>query len=171
MKTNKTSWEDKLSRHLGEDASRFPLPEGHFGSLKDRIMSGKEKAPAHSGKTYKLRSLWLLALPAAAALAFFLINRNTVPVEPTVDPVSLNQAADGLYEQLTKPEPIIELDKEEAATIAESAGFEILQSEVVMEDYLLDGLEEEKDEDPLAALTADDIEEFLMDDLTIMTEL
>lgn len=169
MKTNRTNWEEKLSRHLGEDASRFPLPEGQFGSLKDRIMARKDEVPPVSGKTYKLRSLWLIVLPAAAALAFFLLDRDTVPQAPEVETVTLNQAAEGLYEQLTKPDPIIELDQQEAATIAGSSIFEVLQGEVVMEDYQIEGLEEEHD--PLAGLTADEIEIFLIDNLTILNEL
>ncbi|MHB1279616.1 MAG: hypothetical protein ACYC1Q_14610 [Bacteroidia bacterium] len=172
MKTNKNTWEDKLSQHLGDDASRFPLSEGEFGSLKDRIMAQKDANPAQPVKTYKLRSLWLLTLPAAAALAFFLINRAEVPVDTKIDQVSLNEASEGMYEQLSKQDPVLVLEEEVAKAVAESGNYDELQSEVVLEDYLYEELEEEEGTtDPLAGLQAADIEEYLVDHVTLIYEL
>ncbi len=172
MKTNKNTWEDKLSKHLGDDASRFPLSEGEFGSLKDRIMAQKDAIPPKQDKTYKMRSLWLLTLPAAAALAFFLLNRAGVPVDTTIDPVSLNEAAEGLYEQMSEQEPVLELDQEVVKAVIENGSLDELQSEVVLEDYLNNELDEETGiVDPLAGLEAAEIEEYLVDHVTLIYEL
>ncbi|HCS21351.1 MAG TPA: hypothetical protein DIW47_12460 [Bacteroidetes bacterium] len=172
MKTNKNTWEDKLSKHLGDDASRFPLSEGEFASLKDRILTQKDAMPVQHPKTHKLRALWLLTLPAAAALAFFLINKAEVPVDTRIDPVSLNEASEGLYEQISEQEQVLVLEEEVAKALAESGRYDELQSEVVLEDYLYEELEVEKENsDPLDGLETAEIEEYLVDHVTLIYEL
>lgn len=172
MKTNQNTWEDKLSKHLGDDASRFPLSEGGFGSLKERIMAHKDADPLQQDKTHKLRALWLLALPAAAALAFFLINRAEVPVDTKLEQARLNEASEGLYEQISKADPVLELDQEVVKAVVENGSYDDLQSEVALEDYLNKELEEEEGiVDPLSGIEADDIEEYLVDNITLIYEL
>lgn len=169
MKTNKNTWEDKLREHLGDDASRFPLSEDQFGSLKNRILAQKEILPARASKSYKLRSLWLLALPAAAVLAFFIMNRASVPVDAEVNPVSLNEASEGLYEQISEHESVLELDQEALQAATENGSLDELQNEVVLEDYLNE--EQEGADDPFADLEAEEIEDYLVDHLLLTYEL
>jgi|GEM_PF-2425996 len=204
MNTNKDTWEEKLREKLGDDASRFPVPENQFESLKDRIKAkvkveakvkaeipvselveeGKakvsddaEKALADRIKLPKpvtpnlkplLKWAYLAALPLAAALAFFILNKETVPAQEPVNQVLMTEASEGFFELQVEEQENIKVDSQTIQDLANTATYRALQEDVLIDDYLDEDIEET---DPLDELALEDIEKYLVENININSEL
>lgn len=186
MKTNKNTWEDKLRKELGDDSSRFPLPENYFSSLKEKIEASAfaEKAmadrkveaelpePLTRNPKPLLKWVYLAALPIAAALAFFILNRETVPTQEPINQELMSEAAEGFYESRVEEAENLEIDSQAIVALASNESTKSMQEEVLYEEYEYDILEEESDEvDPLDDLDLEDIEEYLVENININSEL
>ncbi|MBI1222498.1 MAG: hypothetical protein GC180_07840 [Bacteroidetes bacterium] len=172
MKTN-TSWEDKLKAKLGEDRERFPLPGNHFASLKEQILSEKEASRKSNAASGKIKPLWLLVVPvaAAAAVAVFLLSRQGVPVQPPPDNLMLSDAAE-VYFEITTSEPVqLEVDSHLIKKLSNEPVYQEMKTEVIYEEYLDDYVYEADEQDPLDQLAVEDIEDYLVENININSEL
>ncbi|MDX5320586.1 MAG: hypothetical protein LPK45_05780 [Bacteroidota bacterium] len=171
MKTEgNKNWEKMLRSHLGQDSDRFPLEEGSMARIKANILAQTvQSAPLDKKKSYTWT--WnIVGVAAAASLALFLVFRNTGSGPEKIDETLLSEAAETLYEQTVEEEPILEIEAEEIPQLQNTAEVQRMQEEVVYEE-LVAAQEKPFEKDPLASLQADEIEEFLIENLTLYSEL
>lgn len=173
MKTKNTNWEDRLKTHLGEDRERFPLPDGHFDSLKASILANKDSEITKTSPKRGMRVVWTVVVPiaAAAALALFVMNRQTVPAAIEEEPVLLSEAAEDFLEKTTEETVMVEMDTQTIMAIAAEPEYQTLKEEVLFEEYLEETLYETEEADLFAELEAEEIEDYLVENININSEL
>ena len=161
MENERTHWEDKLRKQLGDDPGRFPLPEGYFEGLQAKVDARKEQKPAPGRKWL----VWSAALPVAAALAFFILNREEAVHVAPVSP-DLETASDAFYETHTQSELVV-LDSSDVSELAEIEELEEWQAE----QNLISLDEAETSEDPLKDIAPEVLEEYLVENIHLYSEL
>ncbi len=220
MKTNKDTWEDKLRKELGEDSSRFPLPENYFETFKGKVeakVKSPVSEPVEEGKSSPLgyetpplnssgargqddgfvattkspvpelaegpepltanpkpllKWVYLAALPIAAALAFFILNRETIPVQEPINQELMSEAAEGFYKSRVEEVENLDIDSQTIVALASNQSTETMQEEVLYDEYEYEALEAESEEvDPLDDLDLEDIEDYLVENININSEL
>ncbi len=170
MNDKQKKWEEELNKHLGADGERFPVSDGYFDNLEDRIRLRMD-LPVKRKKTARTY-LWAAAiLPLAAALTFFLLNRENVQPEVPQNPALMGEAVEQWYRIQTEETILPEIDSQTVAEAKNLEQYENLQAEVVAEDLQYEYLDEESEEDPLADLRTEDIEDYLVDYLDLNSEL
>lgn len=161
MENERTHWEDELKKQLGDDPRRFPLPQGYFEGLQDKVKNRREESPKPNRKWL----VWTAVLPVAAALTFFLLNREeAVKVSPASPDMEL--ASDAFYETQTQSELLV-LDSAAVSQLSEIEELEEWQAE----QSLISMEEGEETPDLLEDIAPEDIEEYLVDNLNMYTEL
>ena len=118
-----------------------------------------------------LKWVYIAALPIAAALTFFVLNRETATQPETLDQTLMSEAAEGFYESKVEEAPLLEIDSQTIAELQESEALENIKEEVLIEEYELAALEEEEDDDLFSDLDLEDIEQYLAENININSEL
>lgn len=168
MKKENKHQEDPFKAGFGRDAERFPVPEDYFGKLKEHIQEKKGRNKAGQG----LRITWVrwaAPLTAAAAVALVFLFRPATPDQPSeaISQEMMSEAAGELFRGQENNEVLEVLDSE---VVAEAAQMEIVEEYKLEVD--LAGLEDENSgEDPLAGIDSEDIEDYLVENLNINSEL
>ena len=73
-----------------------------------------------------LKWVYIAALPIAAALAFFVLNRETATQPETLDQTLMSEAAEGFYESKVEEAPLLEIDSQTIAELQEKADGEVV---------------------------------------------
>lgn len=165
-------FEDRLRKAIRPDRERFDVPEGYFANFKTRMLAHVKDLPQQPSveetESYQVKiNWWVLPALMAACLAMFMVFRPSIQTE--------NESLDSVLSDVSIV-PVetseIELDSQSIAAMAETELAEQYEYEIALEEvYSDDDLEQE---DYLAALEnveTEALEEFLIDNLNLYSEL
>ncbi len=165
-------FEDRLRKVVRPDRERFDVPEGYFADFKSRMLAHVKDLPqqpeAEKTEGYQVKiNWWVLPALMAACLAMFVVFRPSIQTE--------NESLDRVLSEI-QPTPVegseILLDSTALEVIAETDLLEQYEYEVALEEVYSD--DEIEQEDYLATLDhveMEALEEFLLDNLNLYSEL
>ncbi|TNE80191.1 MAG: hypothetical protein EP332_08445 [Bacteroidetes bacterium] len=165
-------FEDRLRKAIRSDRERFDVPEGYFSDFKSRMMAQVKDEPVFQTHTepevIQVKVNWyVLPLMMAACLALFMVFKPGVKEEPKSLDTVLSEVSIVPTESTD-----LELDSQSIAAVAETALAEQYEYEVALEEvYEDDDMEEEDYLASLENVETEALEEFLIDNLNLYSEL
>lgn len=171
MKEQENNFEDRLRKILPSQEEKYPLPENYFSDFKSRLMDKIEEDPIFTKPVSRIRlNWWVLPTAMAACMALFaLVKPTNNQVEPSAPEIQLAEVE--IFEEMDSPLEALDsslLEKASELELVKNIQVEIELDELYEEAYL------EPNDDYIATLSdleSEDLEDYLIDNLNLNTEL